>query len=60
MAQSELPNDAGTFLFTDIEGSTNLLHELGADATRRRSPRTAVSLTHRKGRWPVNLSLRHR
>jgi predicted ATPase/class 3 adenylate cyclase len=28
----ELPSGTVTFLFTDIEGSTRLLHELGADA----------------------------
>jgi predicted ATPase len=29
---AELPRGTVTFLFTDIEGSTRLLHELGADA----------------------------
>src|SRR3954452_11830813 len=29
---SNLPSGTVTFLFTDIEGSTSLLHELGADA----------------------------
>src|SRR5690242_8006804 len=28
----DLPGGTVTFLFTDIEGSTRLLHELGADA----------------------------
>ena len=28
----ELPNGTVTFLFTDVEGSTKLLHELGAEA----------------------------
>ena len=28
----ELPSGTVTFLFTDIEGSTRLLHELGPDA----------------------------
>jgi class 3 adenylate cyclase len=28
----ELPTDTVTFLFTDVEGSTRLLHELGAEA----------------------------
>ena len=28
---SELPSGTVTFLFTDIEGSTRLLHELGED-----------------------------
>ncbi len=27
-----LPSGTVTFLFTDVEGSTRLLHELGADA----------------------------
>jgi class 3 adenylate cyclase len=27
----ELPSGTVTFLFTDVEGSTNLLHELGAE-----------------------------
>ncbi len=31
----ELPSGTVTFLFTDIEGSTRLLHELGADAYAR-------------------------
>jgi predicted ATPase/class 3 adenylate cyclase len=30
--RSDLPTGTVTFLFTDIEGSTKLLHELGADA----------------------------
>ena len=28
----ELPSGTVTFLFTDVEGSTRLLHELGAEA----------------------------
>src|SRR5690348_18432862 len=32
LAVRELPTGTVTFLFTDIEGSTRLLHELGADA----------------------------
>ena len=28
----ELPSGTVTFLFTDVEGSTSLLHELGAEA----------------------------
>ncbi|HEX7172270.1 MAG TPA: adenylate/guanylate cyclase domain-containing protein, partial [Candidatus Limnocylindria bacterium] len=32
MARPELPSGTVTFLFTDIEGSTRLLHDLGADA----------------------------
>ena len=31
MAATELPSGTVTFLFTDIEGSTKLLHELGAE-----------------------------
>jgi predicted ATPase/class 3 adenylate cyclase len=30
--RSDLPSGTVTFLFTDVEGSTKLLHELGADA----------------------------
>jgi hypothetical protein len=30
--RTELPSGTVTFLFTDIEGSTRLLHELGAEA----------------------------
>ena len=29
--RSELPTGTVTFLFTDVEGSTQLLHELGAE-----------------------------
>src|SRR5205823_776306 len=32
MARSDLPKGAVTFLFTDVEGSTKLLHELAAGA----------------------------
>src|SRR5947199_2708851 len=31
MVGTQLPRGTVTFLFTDIEGSTNLLHELGAE-----------------------------
>ena len=31
-ASKELPAGTVTFLFTDVEGSTMLLHELGAEA----------------------------
>jgi class 3 adenylate cyclase len=31
-----LPTGTVTFLFTDVEGSTKLLHELGAEAYARR------------------------
>jgi hypothetical protein len=30
--RNELPTGTVTFLFTDVEGSTRLLHELGAEA----------------------------
>ena len=30
--RSDLPSGTVTFLFTDVEGSTKLLHELGAEA----------------------------
>jgi predicted ATPase/class 3 adenylate cyclase len=33
--RSELPGGTVTFLFTDVEGSTRLLHELGADGYAR-------------------------
>ena len=33
----DLPTGTVTFLFTDVEGSTKLLHELGAESTPRRS-----------------------
>ena len=29
---ADLPSGTVTFLFTDVEGSTKLLHELGAEA----------------------------
>ena len=37
----DLPTGTVTFLFTDIEGSTRLLHALGPERTPRRSPSTA-------------------
>ena len=30
--RSDLPSGTVTFLFTDVEGSTRLLHELGAES----------------------------
>ena len=32
MRRSDLPGGTVTFLFTDVEGSTRLLHELGAES----------------------------
>jgi predicted ATPase/class 3 adenylate cyclase len=32
LARADLPSGTVTFLFTDVEGSTRLLHELGAEA----------------------------
>ena len=32
LMRSDLPSGTVTFLFTDVEGSTRLLHELGAEA----------------------------
>ena len=40
----ELPTGTVTFLFTDIEGSTRLLHALGPDALRARRSRSTVGL----------------
>ena len=37
----ELPTGTVTFLFTDVEGSTRLLHELGAEAYAGASPSIA-------------------
>jgi class 3 adenylate cyclase len=31
LVRSDLPSGTVTFLFTDVEGSTKLLHELGAE-----------------------------
>ena len=67
----DLPSGTVTFLFTDIEGSTRLLHELGGAyaevlVEQRRSLVTAVSrLTRRETRSslplpePVTLWLPH-
>ena len=32
MTVAQLPSGTVTFVFTDVEGSTRLLHELGAEA----------------------------
>jgi class 3 adenylate cyclase len=32
VSRDDLPTGTVTFLFTDIEGSTKLLHDLGAEA----------------------------
>ncbi len=37
--RSDLPSGTVTFLFTDVEGSTKLLHELGRGGVRRRARR---------------------
>ena len=42
-----LPGGTVTFLFTDIEGSTRLLHELGRNATPRRFTSTASCCARR-------------
>ena len=36
--RGDLPSGTVTFLFTDIEGSTKLLHELGRRPTPKRWP----------------------
>ena len=36
----ELPTGTVTFVFTDVEGSTRLLHELGAESYADASPST--------------------
>ena len=35
---SDLPTGTVTFLFTDVEGSTRLLHSLGAEGYADRAP----------------------
>jgi len=35
--RDDLPIGTGTLLFTDVEGSTKLLHELGDDGDRGRA-----------------------
>ena len=53
----ELPSGSVTFLFTDVEGSTKLLHELGAGqyaealAEHRRVIRAACSSAQAIGLW---------
>jgi class 3 adenylate cyclase len=37
--RSDLPSGTVTFLFTDVEGSTRLLHELGEEAFTPRGGR---------------------
>ena len=46
----DLPSGPVTLLFTDVEGSTRLLHELGATATRTCSPSTGASCGRRSRR----------
>jgi class 3 adenylate cyclase len=41
--RTDLPAGITTFLFTDVEGSTQLLHELGAEGMRKRVPSIAGS-----------------
>ena len=49
--EGSLPTGTVTFLFTDVEGSTKLLHELGRRGVRaRRSPSTGVSCARRSQR----------
>ena len=42
--RSDLPTGTVTFLFTDIEGSTRLLHALGPEAYAEAWPSTVVRL----------------
>jgi class 3 adenylate cyclase len=42
--RSDLPSGTVTFLFTDVEGSTRLLHSLGAEPLRRRWYRIRAQL----------------
>ena len=45
MTRADLPSGTVTFLFTDVEGSTKLLHELGAERyaeSPRRAPPEAI------------------
>ena len=35
MSPGDLPSGTATFLFTDVEGSTRLLHELGGTGSAR-------------------------
>jgi hypothetical protein len=43
MARPGLPRGTVTFLFTDVEGSTKVLHDLGVEGYAKPSPSTAVS-----------------
>jgi hypothetical protein len=51
--QRELPTGTVTFLFTDVEGSTQLLHELGAEAyAETLAAHRQVIRTMRMSTWP--------
>jgi hypothetical protein len=51
--QRELPTGTVTFLFTDVEGSTQLLHELGAEAyAETLAAHRQVIRTMRMSAWP--------
>ena len=54
----ELPRGTVTFLFTDIEGSTRLLHELGAERTRRRWRSTGACCARRSRATAASRSTR--
>ena len=46
----DLPSGTVTFLFTDVEGSTRLLHELGEEALRRGARRAFGASSWRRAR----------
>ena len=56
--RDDLPTGTVTFLFTDVEGSTKLLHELGAKAyadalaEHRRVVRDACAARGLPASWP--------